>query len=75
MAKTVTHKLIRIGISWLLLVLILAAAEPPAYGYADPGSGLLLWQMLGAAVLGSIFYIRRFLRWLGIGRKGRSQDL
>ena len=28
--------------------------------YVDPGSGQLLWQMLVAAAVGSLFYIKRF---------------
>jgi predicted membrane protein len=27
--------------------------------YADPGSGLLLWQVLVAAVLGLLYQVRR----------------
>jgi hypothetical protein len=27
--------------------------------YADPGSGLLLWQVLAAGVLGLLYQIRR----------------
>jgi hypothetical protein len=40
-------------------ILLLAAA--PAWGYTDPGSGLLVWQMLGAAVVGGLFYVRRLM--------------
>lgn len=29
--------------------------------YVDPGSGLLLWQVLGAGVLGLLFRARRVL--------------
>jgi hypothetical protein len=35
----------------------------PLYAYADPGSGLLIWQMLLAGVAGALFYLRRLLRW------------
>ncbi len=48
----------------LLLVLV-----HPAYGYTDPGTGLLMWQVIGAAFVGSLFYLKRFLGWLGLGRK------
>ncbi|MBI2925879.1 MAG: hypothetical protein HYY24_09270 [Verrucomicrobia bacterium] len=27
--------------------------------YVDPGSGQLIWQMLAAAVVGSLFYLKR----------------
>ena len=36
--------------------------ERPAYGYVDPGSGLLLFQSLSAAVTGALFYFRRRLK-------------
>jgi hypothetical protein len=58
------------GAAWLLMVAI------PAYGYTDPGSGLLLWQMVGAAVVGSLFYVKRLLGWLSPGRRksGKVDD-
>jgi hypothetical protein len=27
--------------------------------YVDPGSGLLVWQMIGAAFVGSVFYMKK----------------
>ncbi|WCJ59692.1 hypothetical protein NXS98_00820 [Fontisphaera persica] len=36
------------------------------FGYVDPGSGALIWQMLAAAAVGVLFYFRSFFR--GIGR-------
>ncbi len=32
--------------------------------YADPGSGALLWQLLGAFFFGLLFYVRRFAAWI-----------
>lgn len=29
--------------------------------YGDPGSGLLMWQILTAGVVGGLFQIRKFL--------------
>jgi hypothetical protein len=38
--------------------------------YVDPGSGLLLWQMIVAAMLGTLFYLKRFRALVGkLGRK------
>ena len=38
--------------------------------YVDPGSGLLLWQMIVAAMLGTLFYLKRFRALVGkVGRK------
>jgi hypothetical protein len=40
------------------------------FAYVDPGSGLLAWQMVGAAVVGSLFYVKKFRAFLGkLGRK------
>jgi len=38
--------------------------------YIDPGSGLLVWQMIVAAALGTLFYLKRFRAlMLRLGRK------
>lgn len=34
--------------------------EAPLKAYADPGSGLLLWQVAGAFFLGAIYQVRKF---------------
>lgn len=50
-----------VSVCVLVAVLLLLAAQP-AYAYADPGSGILLWQLLLAGVSGALFYLRRLLR-------------
>jgi len=52
-----------------LLVLISFGTERAANAYADPGSGMLIWQMLLAAIAGGLFYVRRFTSWFK-NRKG-----
>jgi len=47
---------------FLPAVALLLLAAQPAYAYADPGSGILLWQLLLAGVSGALFYLRRLLR-------------
>jgi hypothetical protein len=32
-----------------------------AHAYVDPGSGAMIWQIAAAAVIGSMFYVRRFV--------------
>jgi hypothetical protein len=32
--------------------------------YIDPGSGALLWQMIMAFAIGTLFYIKKFRRFL-----------
>lgn len=34
------------------------------FAYVDPGSGQLLWQMLVAAGVGTLFYFKRFRSFL-----------
>ncbi|MGE5506100.1 MAG: hypothetical protein ACM31L_16890 [Actinomycetota bacterium] len=44
-----------------LFCAVLAAAvllAPSAHAYVDPGSGTLLLQILGAAAVGGLFYLR-----------------
>jgi hypothetical protein len=31
----------------------------PVYAYSDPGSGLLLFQLLGAGIVGCLFYAKK----------------
>ncbi|MBX9600513.1 MAG: hypothetical protein K2X35_05905 [Bryobacteraceae bacterium] len=52
----------------LLLMLLLFTADS-ALGYADPGSGALIYQALVAAFLGASFYFRRFFEKLWRKRK------
>ena len=48
----------------LTLGFLLLAAPRPAHAYVDPGSGAMLWQVLAAAVIGSLFYVRRVFTWV-----------
>uniref|UniRef100_Q029V6 Sensor protein KdpD transmembrane domain-containing protein n=1 Tax=Solibacter usitatus (strain Ellin6076) TaxID=234267 RepID=Q029V6_SOLUE len=41
------------------LVAVLLAVPRVASAYVDPGSGAMLWQMAAAAVIGSLFYVKR----------------
>lgn len=43
----------------VLAALALWAADTRALAYVDPGSGGLLWQVIIAAVVGTVFYFRR----------------
>ncbi len=40
--------------------------------YVDPGSGALVWQMLMAACIGLLFYLRRMISWLAHAMSGRQ---
>jgi len=41
--------------------------------YADPGSGMLLWQLITATALGLLFYARTIIRKIR-ERMGHAQD-
>jgi hypothetical protein len=47
-----------------LSLVILLALPSIAYAYTDPGSGLLLWQLLGSFFIGLIFYTRRIISFV-----------
>jgi hypothetical protein len=42
------------------VLILLVFLEIPLKAYADPGSGLLLWQIAGAFVMGVLFQVRQF---------------
>ena len=46
------------------LVVLLFCFEQRAYAYVDPGSGLLVFQVVGSMVAGAYFMFRRKLRQL-----------
>ncbi|MGA8111442.1 MAG: hypothetical protein WBD46_12565 [Acidobacteriaceae bacterium] len=46
------------------LLILLAALAKPAYGYVDPGSGLLAVQVGGSMLAGGLFILRSKLRKL-----------
>lgn len=55
--------------------LLLAAIEKPAYGYVDPGSGILLVQVMSSALGGVVFFLRKRLgRYLQLTRKALALD-
>jgi hypothetical protein len=55
-----------------LVLLVSFATEHEARAYTDPGSGMLVWQMLVAGFVGVMFYLRRITSWFK-GKKG-SKD-
>ncbi len=46
------------------LLVLLAAFTKPAYGYVDPGSGLLAFQVGGSMLAGGLFILRSKIRRL-----------
>jgi hypothetical protein len=45
----------------IILIFLLICAESPLKAYADPGSGLLLWQIVAAVFLGGFYQARKVL--------------
>jgi hypothetical protein len=52
----------RFAITLMLLIALSFAFERQAHAYVDPGSGLLMFQGISAAVSGALFYFRRRLK-------------
>ena len=48
----------------LVLVLLTMAVPTKASAYVDPGTGSMLWQTAAAAIIGSLFYLRRIAGWI-----------
>jgi hypothetical protein len=78
---TVKHSGISCAISrlfWVAITLLAFILATPrmASAYVDPGSGAMIWQIVAAAFIGSMFYARRGVSWirarLGLG-SGRSK--
>ena len=40
---------------------LLVVAVMPLHAYTDPGSGLLIWQVVGAFFVGCLYQVRKFL--------------
>jgi hypothetical protein len=60
----VNVKLKYFAVSLALILALTICCERPAYGYVDPGSGLLAMQTLSAMFTGALFYFRRRLKSL-----------
>ena len=58
------RKLMYLVVTVLLIVALGCTFEPKAYAYIDPGSGLLIFQGISAAVTGTLIYFRRKLKAL-----------
>jgi hypothetical protein len=56
------------------VIALLFASEKQAYAYADPGSGLLLIQIVGTTVASALFIVRARLRKLFRMDKNKATD-
>jgi hypothetical protein len=58
------YRALILSLTVLQFAAILCALSKPAYGYVDPGSGLLAFQMISTTLAGAIFIVRRRLRMI-----------
>ncbi len=56
------NRLKYLSVTLLLIIALGVTFERRAYAYIDPGSGLLIFQSIGAIVSGTLFYFRRRLK-------------
>ncbi len=56
----------------ILGMFLLISSEKEAFGYTDPGSGVLVWQMLAAGLVGALFYLRKVSHWFKGKKRGRK---
>jgi hypothetical protein len=49
---------------FVLMIIVLVATQGRVHAYTDPGSGTLIWQMLMAAGIGLMFYVRKISLWV-----------
>jgi hypothetical protein len=57
-----------------LCLTALAFSANQAYGYTDPGTGALIWQIVMAGAVGALFYVRRFTSWVRLRRRNKVAD-
>jgi len=55
-------------------VLLVLATEQAAQAYTDPGSGMLIMQLLGSAALGALFYFQRVRNWVASLFRGDKHE-
>jgi hypothetical protein len=59
---------------FMFLLMTIILTEGRAHAYIDPGTGSMLWQLLFAAGVGSLFYLRKAIVWVGKLRERRKAD-
>jgi hypothetical protein len=50
--------------SLFFALLIVLATCDNAFAYTDPGTGLLIWQMLCAVIIGGLFYLKKIISYI-----------
>lgn len=60
----IPRRTLLVALASVELFVLLAALARPAYGYIDPGSGLLAVQVGGSMLAGALFMVRSKIRKL-----------
>lgn len=55
-------------------LLLLLSSASPAFAYSDPGSGLMILQLLGSALVGALFYVAKIKGWIQKIIKNKKND-
>jgi hypothetical protein len=58
------RRAVTVALAFAELMVLLVALTKPAYGYVDPGSGLLAVQVGGSMLAGGLFILRSKIRQL-----------
>jgi hypothetical protein len=55
----------KFDVRWcVILLFVLIASEAPLKAYTDPGSGIMIWQILAAGFVGILFQVRKITSWI-----------
>lgn len=57
-----------------LTLLLTIGTTATAHAYSDPGSGLMLVQILGSTVVGALFYFHKIKKFLTFKLKTKKND-
>jgi hypothetical protein len=71
-SRQIRQRAVLLAIALVFIFSLAVASEQPAYGYVDPGSGLLLTQIIGSVFTAAVFSLRR--RVVSLFRSGDSQN-
>jgi hypothetical protein len=58
----------------VLCLTALVFVTQQAYGYTDPGTGALIWQMVVAGAVGALFYVRRLTSLVRLRRRKKVAE-
>lgn len=48
-------------VDYILVILVIFSFPALSYGYVDPGTGHLIWQMMASVIFGAGFFFRKVL--------------